>query len=270
MDRSIVHGLKAVLRLLLIWSHRLSLTRPLALIRLVWRWLSARPPGRKKGGDGDFYASQASGDITQIEGIVEVINASEEPATFPALHERRSRSPSPLSLDVPRANYQSLSPLSLETTSHPHAHLSPVSEGGEDPYNFRIETPSEHSIISSRFTRPRPDTPLSEHLSLSMSRPASPARVPRSFKDDRLSRLITPTDSRRRNRSQSSSRRQTPAASTTSLGRMLQHGSSSRASFARSKPNVATPARLGGRDPKRCQETFPMIATHRYDRPGKL
>lgn len=261
MGRSIVQGLKAVLRLLLIWRHRLASAQPLALIRIVWRWLLARvadrPPGRKRGGGGDLPSSLPPGDIMRINGVAEVINASEEPTALPALRNRRSRSPSPLSLDIPHSN-------------HPHALLSPVSEGGEGPYSFRVENPSEDSFPSSKFTQNRPDTPLSEHLSVSMSRPASPTRVSRRIKDDRLSRLITPSDSRRRNRSHNRSRSQTPAVSTTSLSRTLPHGASSRTSFASSKPNVAAPARLLGRDPSRCQTTYPTLETHRYDRPEKL
>lgn len=254
MGRSAVQQLKAVLRLLLAWSRRLSLTHPLSLLRTLWRWFSMRtenrPPGGKRGGNEDVTTPSPSGDIVRIDGIAGVIHASDEPAVFPALRNRRSRSPSPLSLNV-------------ATSSHPHI-LSPVSENSESPYSFRVENPSEASIASSRFSYAG-----SEHLSVSMSRSASPTRVPRRLIDDRLSRIITASSSRR-NRSQSSSRNRTPAGSTTSLSRTLQHGLSSKASFASSKANVAAPAHQRGRTPQRCQKTCPILETRRYDRPEKL
>ena len=260
MGRSVVQQLKAVLQLLLAWGRRLSSTHPLRLILALRRWLFAetvyRPPDGKRGGNEGRASSPLSGDIVRIDGDEKVTYASDEPAVFPVPRNGRSRSRSPLSLNI-------------STSSHPHP-LSPVSEGGESPYRFRVENPSEDSVQSSRLTHSRAGSSRSEHLSVSISRPASPTRSPRPHRDDRLSRLVTASASRRRNRSQSRSRNQTPATSTTTLSRTLQHEAFSRTSFASSAANVAAPAHQIGRDPKRCQKTYPVLETGRYTRREKL
>ena len=263
MGRSIVQELKVFLRLVLAWSRRLSSTRLLSLLRNLWRWLCMLKANgqtrRKRGGDDE------SADIPQLENTVRINGAAE------AVYS--SRVPAALSnIGIGRLRDPDCQTLQVSTSNTPYALPDRTSEGEESPYTFNFVNPSKDSVASSQLSYGQSGSPRSERSSGADSAPHSASSrraTPRRNKDDRLSRLVTASDSRRHSRPQSIQRSPTSTASTTSLSQTLHHGACSRASVASGKANVASPAGQLG-IPRRYQKTYPILETDRYDRPDKL
>ncbi|KZT69934.1 hypothetical protein DAEQUDRAFT_232046 [Daedalea quercina L-15889] len=263
MARSLPQQLLAVLRYLLSWRPSQRLVRPLTLLRPVWQWCVRRNPGlrpsRKRDGGGDGQNPFApAGDVKiRVNGNTSIVYASEEPAAYPPLRNRHAHFPSDLSRD---SNPSGSQPLSDQCPG------SPLSEKGSGPYSFKVQTASSGSLASSQQSNYGPSSVHDDHLSVTLSRPSS--RVSMRIRDDRLSRLITPSDSRRpaaRSTSRNRSRSRTPAASPShsTVSVTLSNGSSA------SRSNVATPAHELGRR-RRTQKTYPVVQTHRYDRTNDL
>ncbi|KAH9836357.1 uncharacterized protein C8Q71DRAFT_79605 [Rhodofomes roseus] len=251
-------------RLYAVWRYILScrplrhLARPLAFLRFIWRSYARDNAevlqSRRKRGDGSSEqgALASDGGCMSTNSPSMVVHASSEPATYPSLRNEHA-----LSSSHP-PSHNAISRLPRTPHWDPDAE-SLGSDRGSGPYSFTVETASQESVVSCQRTSADGD-----HLSITMSRPSS--RVSMRTRHDRLSRHITPSDSRRqpsRAREKSRSPRQTPAASpshsTASL--TLQSNASSV-----DQHNVALPAGESMR-PRRCQKMYPVVQTARYDRP---
>ncbi|KAH9922505.1 uncharacterized protein B0H18DRAFT_1017903 [Fomitopsis serialis] len=258
MSRSPLQQLRALLRYILSWLPQ-HFARPLAFLRLLWRRFMRRTADRglppdAKDDDGVVKPSPVS-HASYRKAVLDnhssaVVYASDEPSTYPSLEDRRARSWSHRSPDTdPSGSY---------AHSKPDAYLS-GSERGSSPYSITIQNPSQHSLASTKDSSLYHTSVHDDHVSVNMSRPSS--RISMRTRDDRDSRLITPSDSRRqssRSKQRNLTRRRTPTASPSHSTATL-HSNSSWVS----QHNVAMPA---GRllHERRSQKTYPIVETGRY------